>query len=79
MPKPNGTLRGIQHLSYPAGRSVNDFIPSDYHTITYTRLDEILRQIIVADRGALLFKRDIQHAFRNIPVAMHQCRLLGLK
>jgi hypothetical protein len=79
VPKQNGTLRRIQHLSYPAGRSVNDFIPSDYGTITYTRLDEILRQIIVAGRGALLFKRDIQHAFRNIPVAMHQRWLLGLK
>ena len=77
VPKSNGGSRRIHHLSHPRGRSVNDFIKKEYGVLSYVTLDEISRMVVQAGRGCLIIKRDIQEAFRIVPVAPHQQWLLG--
>ena len=82
MPKPDGTFRRIHNLSSPKprlGLSVNAAIPEAYSTLTYSTVDEILALILLAGRGAVILKRDLKDAFRNIPVAITDQRLLGFK
>ena len=43
--KATGSFRVIHHLSFPAGVSVNDFIPRECTTVTYGSIDEAVRQI----------------------------------
>ena len=69
MPKPDGTFRRIHNLSSPKprrGLSVNAAIPEAYSTLTYSNVDEILALILFAGRGAIILKRDLKDAFRNI-------------
>lgn len=75
-PKANGDLRRIHHLSYPRGQSVNDFIPREAVRLKYATLANVLTRICRAGRGAVIIKKDIMDAFRNIPVAPHQRWLL---
>lgn len=79
VPKPNGGLRRIHHLSYPRGSSVNDFIPKEAANLKYATLANVLARIRRAGRGAVIIKKDIKDAFRNIPVAPHQQWLLGFQ
>lgn len=80
--KHNGGYRRIHHLSFPrrAGitkGSVNAFIPEEYSSLRYTRLDEIWRSMISAGRGSIIFKRDIKSAFRNVALATEDHWLFG--
>lgn len=77
VPKSNGDLRRIHHLSYPRGLSVNDFIPKEATNLRYATLKNIFTRVCRAGRGAVIIKKDIKDAFRNIPVAPHQRWLLG--
>jgi hypothetical protein len=73
VPKPDGTFRRIHNLSSPKprrGLSVNAAIPEAYSTLTYSTVDDILALILLAGRGAVILKRDLKDAFRNIPVAI---------
>ena len=82
VPKPDGTFRRIYNLSSPKprlGLSVNAAIPEAYSTLTYSTVDEILALILLAGRGAVILKHDLKDAFRNIPVACTDQRLLGFK
>lgn len=77
VPKSNGDLRRIHHLSYPRGMSVNDFIPKEATNLRYATLADIFVRICRAGQRAVIIKKDIKDAFRNIPVAPHQRWLLG--
>lgn len=77
MPKHDGGLRRIHHLSYPRGQSVNDHIPDGAGELRYTRFQEVLQMVIQAGRGAVILKRDVKDAFRNVPVAPQHQWLLG--
>ena len=79
VPKPNGGLRRIHHLSFLRGSSVNDFIPKEAANLKYATLENILTRIRRAGRGATIIKKDIKDAFRNISVAPHQQWLLGFQ
>lgn len=83
VPKPNGGLRRIHHLSYPRGSSVHDFIPKEAANLKYAILANVLARIRRAGRGVVIIKKDIKKdikdAFRNIPVAPHQQWLLGFQ
>jgi len=82
VPKPDGIFRRIYNLSSPKprrGLSVNAAIPEAYSTLTYSTVDDILALILLARRGAVILKRDLKDAFRNIPVAITDQRLLGFK
>lgn len=79
VPKSNGGLRRIHHLSYPRGRSVNDFIPKEACRLRYATLGNVFARIRRTGRGAVIIKKDIKDAFCNIPVAPHQQWLLGFE
>jgi hypothetical protein len=62
--------RRIHHLSHPLSRSVNDHIRPDSVALKYVTLEEIWTTIIKTGRGSTIIKRDIQDAFRIIPVTV---------
>ena len=74
--KADGDLRRIHHLSYLQGHSVNDYIPREAVHLKYATLANVLSRICRAGRGAVIIKKDIKDAFRNISVAPHQRWLL---
>lgn len=56
VPKHDGGFRKIHHLSYPHGFSVNDYIASEFATLSYSSLQSIFARIITAGRHAVLIK-----------------------
>ena len=61
--------RTIFDLSCPESSSVNDGIPKEYGTIAYETLQDAMRLVAAAGRGAPMMKRDLKSAFRHIPVS----------
>ena len=61
----------ITNLSFPAGRSVNDGIDTDWSSLAYTTVDRVAEIAVCLGRGALLAKVDFESAYRLIPV--HPC------
>jgi len=79
VPKKNGRLRLIHHLSSPAGNSVNDHISREDFSLQYVRIDDAIDHIMHYGTSAFLFKLDIKSAFRIIPVHPDDWHLLGIK
>ena len=79
VPKHDGGLRRIHHLSHPAKLSVNDNIPQEAAQLKYTSLNEIYQLVVDAGRGCIIIKKDVKDAFRNIPVAPQHQWLLGFE
>ena len=65
-------------LSTPAGNSVNDGISKDDCSFHYTSVDDATPRILQLGTGCLLAKLDICQAYRNIPVAPEDRRVLGM-
>lgn len=78
VPKKGGKWRMIQHLSAPAGSSINDFISKEDFSLQYASVDDAIRMIIPLGRGVLLSKVDLKSAFRMIPVRAQDWELLGI-
>ena len=74
--KKPGSYRIIHHLSFPAGVSVNDFIPREYTSVTYGSVDEAVRLISNMSQPYLA-KTDVANAFRIIPIRPEESPLLG--
>ncbi|XP_048254567.1 uncharacterized protein LOC125381567 [Haliotis rufescens] len=72
-------FRLIHHLSYPRGKSINDFIDTEACSLVYARFDEATHMVQQLGKGALLTKFDIQSAFRIIPVHPSDFELLGIR
>ena len=66
-------------LSHPDGRSVNDGISSELCSLRYTRVDEVVRQLLQLGPGALMAKLDIKSAYRIVVVHSQDRFLLGMK
>ena len=79
VPKKSGKMRMITHLSAPAGRSINDFIPKDLYSLQYTSVDDAITMIQNHGPGALMAKTDVKQAFRLIPVQPADWPLLGIQ
>lgn len=79
VPKHDGGFKKIHHLSYPHGSSVNNYIASEFSTLSYSSLQNVFAKIIAARRHAILVKRNIKDAFCNIPVAPYIHWLLGFQ
>jgi hypothetical protein len=79
VPKHDGDFRRIHHLSHPAGRSVNDNIPDESSAIQYVRMNQIFNSIIQAGRGCVVIKKDVEAAFRTVPIAPHERHLVGFE
>ena len=75
--KPN-KYRLIMDLSAPAGNSVNDGISKDDCSFHYASVDDAACRIHHLGTGCLMAKMDICQAYRNIPVAPEDRRVLGM-
>jgi hypothetical protein len=71
-------FRLIHHLSYPHGFSINDHIPDDLCSVSYTTIDDAVRLIKKLGPSCLLAKTDIASAFRILPVHPTDYELLGI-
>jgi hypothetical protein len=69
--------RLINHLSWPAGDSVNNGIPDAEGKICYESFESALQLVRSFGKGTLLAKLDLQDAFRHIPVRPQDWPLLG--
>ena len=76
--KTPGEFRCIQHLSYPYGASVNDGIPVEDSSVTYSRIDDAVGLILRSGVDSFLAKTDIKSAFRIIPIWPADYHLLGI-
>ena len=72
-------FRLIVDLSHPHGRSVNDGIPDAAASVSYCSLDSVLQELERRVAGTLLSKVDFKRAYRQVPVAPEDRRLLGLR
>ena len=71
--------RIIIDLSYPEGNSVNDFIPDNEASVTYSSIDDAISMIIRCGKGALMAKFDIKSAYRIIPIHAEARHLFGMR
>ncbi len=78
-PQNEAAFRLIHHLSYPDGKSVNHFIPSEQCTVQYNSFDSVVAKIHRLGKGAYLSKFDIKSAFRLLPVSPTDFPLLGIQ
>ena len=58
----------IHHLSFLFGASVNYFIPQEFCSEHYAKVDDVIRFIKRLGRGCTLSKTDVRSAFRIIPI-----------
>ena len=72
-------FRLIQHLSYPCGSSVNDYIPERTSSIRYASFSHAITVIKKLGAGCFMAKTDIKSAFRIIPIHPSDFPLLGMK
>jgi len=72
-----GKFRLIHDLSHPKGLSVNDGIPPELSSVTYSSIDTAIGYIKSLGPGCYLAKTDIESAFRLIPIHPHDYHLLG--
>lgn len=79
VPKKNGKFRMIHHLSHPKGNSLNDFIDPKLCSVQYTSFDEAIHMLQDLKQGCYLFKFDIKHAFRLLPVHPDDFDQLGFR
>ena len=82
--KPDGSIRVIVDLSWPIGQGVNSYVPGNlfdeiFFTLKYPTIDLVVEKIRSMGPSALLFKVDLQRAFRNLRIDPSDYPLLGLK
>ena len=75
--------RVIVDLSWPKGHSVNDPVDSEKYMgtefmLTFPSIDDITAQVIRLGQGCLLYKVDINRAFRHINIDPSDYDKLGL-
>lgn len=82
VPKDTCKRRVVLDLSFPPGASVNDGIPTDsfldepFH-LSLPRSADFVDLIIAKGPGCFLFKKDLQRAYRQIPVDPRDYIFLG--
>ena len=82
--KPDGGVRVIVDLSWPIGQSVNSCIPDNTFEdinflLKYPSIDMIIQKIRQLGSKALLFKIDLERAFRNLLMDPLDYPVLGLR
>ena len=82
-PKSDGGTRVIVDLSWPLGAGVNQFVPSNVFDfmefqLKYPTIDHIVQKISDIGPTALLYKVDLQRAFRNLRIDPLDYKVLGL-
>ena len=79
VPKSDGSFRLIQHLSHPAGESVNDFIDPNVCAVSYSSLDHVVEMISQLGQAAWLGKMDVKSPFRLLKISPNDFQLLGFR
>ena len=77
VPKSNGSIRLILDLSSPRSQSVNEGIPPEIFSMTYSRFDDAVNMVRNLGPSCFMAKVDIKHAFRLVPVRPQDYPLLG--
>lgn len=70
-------FRIIHHLSFPAGKSINDGIAPEFCSVRYQTIDDATKHLLACGKGALLAKTDIEHAYKLVPIHPEDYELLG--
>ena len=78
VPKKSGGIRIINDLSWPPQKSVNEFIPRDDFSLSYTSVDAAVERIQLFS-DPYISKQDIASAFTHIIVHPSDWHLLGFK
>ena len=68
VPKSDGSIRLITHLSHPQKTSVNDFISNEFACVKYSSFDKVIDMFADLGNGARIGKMDIKSAFRLLPL-----------
>ena len=82
--KPDGGTRVIVDLSWPRHCSVNSCVPTNFFDfiefqLKYPTIDNLVGKIIQMGPTALMFKVDLQRAFRNLRMDPADYSVLGLR
>ena len=82
--KPDGGVRVIVDLSWPIGQSVNSCVTPNYFDniefkLKYPTVDLLVEKINEIGPSALLYKIDLERAFRNLRIDPFDYPVLGLK
>ena len=77
VPKKDNSHRLILDLSSPKGTSVNEGIPPETFSVTYSSFDDAVTLVSTLGPDAHMAKMDIRHAFRLCPVRPEDWCLLG--
>ena len=75
--KEDGTFRLIMDLSFPHGDSINECISKDDFSVEYSGFDAATDLVRTMGPNCLMFKIDIMHAFRVLPIKPSQWKLMG--
>jgi len=71
--------RLILDLSSPTDQSGNDGISKEDCSLQYASVSQVVAKVVELGRGTLMGKMDIQHAYRNIPVAHENQHFLCMR
>ena len=74
-----GEFRVIHHLSYPQGASINDAIPREFSSVTYSSIQDAITMIKSSSATVYMAKLDVESAFRILPIAPTDRPLLGFR
>ena len=74
-----GEFRVIHHLSYPQGASINDAIPREFSSVTYSSIQDAITMIKSSFSTVYMAKLDVESAFRILPIAPTDRPLLGFR
>ena len=74
-----GEFRVIHHLSYPQGASINDAIPREFSSVTYSSIQDAITIIKSSSSTVYMAKLDVESAFRILPIAPTDRPLLGFR
>ena len=74
--------RVIVDLSWPVGASVNDGISKEVYLgeviqLHYASVEQVCQMVMEVGAGAVIYKRDLRHAYRQIPVDPRDYCYLG--
>ena len=71
--------RMIVDLSYPSGKSVNDFISPDICSLHYPSVDDAVDLVLALGQYTQLVKIDLKSAYRILPIHPVDRQLLGIR
>ncbi len=74
-----GRWRLIVDFSHPDGKSINDGIAPEWCSLTYVKVDDVVRRLLEIGANALMAKIDVKSAYRIVPVHPGDRRLLAME